>query len=281
MVSAGVLDRDRVAQRLAGQQDGRIARYIARYLVDIEVRRGLDQDLCRVIVVGNIRVRCAIDVRVVTQRYRQTVVDELRLVEHVAAVYEQGHEIHLELDQHTVAQPAEAQVAYVQQPGTGRTTVRVRVAGIRARRQRYDIQRARLERRVSIETVEFVKDAEIVDSDVAQVLDVEPVAQRFSGRRDGARVLSPRHVNDRLLEPKLRQVDEDGVRVFVIPDAHGTVGQRTAVDSRGVGVEPLGRAGHVRQRGAILGIGVELRAIRDHQPLVHTDHRGGGQRVEH
>ena len=178
--------------------------------------------------------------------------------------------------QDNLAQPADAQVAYVEQPGTGRTAVRIRVAGIRAGRKRYDIQRARLEVRVRIEAVEFVDNAEIADGDVAQVLDVEPVAQGIARRRNGARVLSRRHVHDRLLEPQHRQVDGDGVRVLVIPDAHGAVGQVAPVDGRGVGVEPLGRAGHVRQRDAILGIGIELRAIRDHQALTHTDHRFGG-----
>ena len=66
--------------------------------------------------------------------------------------------------------------------------------------------------------------------------------------------------------------------VLVIPYTHGAVRHRAPVLGRGVGIKPLGRAGHVRQRNAILGVRVELRAIRNHQTLAHGDYRGGGNR---
>ncbi len=76
----------------------------------------------------------------------------------------------------------------------------------------------------------------------------------------------------------------DGVRVLVVHEPHGAVGHRARVDAaariRAEVVVPLRRAGDVRQRDAVLGTGVELRAIDDQQTFADAYHRSGGERVE-
>ena len=89
------------------------------------------------------------------------------------------------------------------------------------------------------------------DRQLAVVVDPDRVAQHVARVDDAGR-----HGIDlqrrRLVGVQPRH-DRDGVRVLVVDDAHGAVGQGARVGGaariRGGGVVPLRRAGHVRQRG--------------------------------
>ena len=160
----------------------------------------------------------------------------------------------------------------------------MRVARIGARRHGNEVQRTRhVDRRV-VETAELVAQSEIRDRLVRQILDADAVTQRVARRGLRGRVLAGGEIGRRLLEAQRRHIDRHGVRVLVVHDALGAVSHHAGVDEAGrirVGaVEPLGRAGHVRESGAVLRIGVDQRAVRDHQTFAYADHRSGGQRVE-
>ena len=80
VVRSDVLDRDRVTQRLAGEQDGRIAGEVGRDLLHPEDRRGLDQHLRGIFVARHDRVGRAVDVGIVAVGEGHVVDQELRLV---------------------------------------------------------------------------------------------------------------------------------------------------------------------------------------------------------
>ena len=82
VIRTRVLHRDRVAQGLAGKQDVRVTLEVGRDLVDVEVRGRLNQDLGRILVAADIRIRRPVDVRIVTDRDGDCrCIDRLRLVQ--------------------------------------------------------------------------------------------------------------------------------------------------------------------------------------------------------
>ena len=173
------------------------------------------------------------DVRVVAARDLDTADVRLRLVLHVALVRQRRREPHVVLDDDERAQAAEAQVADVDQACVVHAAGRIRVARIGAAGTvtRFSVPgtyTAPLLRRPSSSRSEKFGSG-VVD----QILDADPVTQRVAGRRVRGRVLTGGDVDRRLLEAQHRQIDRDGVRVLVVRDAHGAVGQRARVTTRG------------------------------------------------
>ena len=93
-----VLHRDRVAQRLAGEQDVRVTFEVGRDLVDVQVRSRLDQDLGRILVTADKRVRRPIDIRIVTDRNGIAGIDRLRLVQYRRIVGDRACQLRFEYD---------------------------------------------------------------------------------------------------------------------------------------------------------------------------------------
>ena len=137
--------RDRVAQRLAGEQYVRIAGDICRNLLHGKGWRGLDQNLRRIFVVYDIRVGRTVDIGVVALCNRKARKQDLGLVEYIVTVRNHRRENNLELDQQDVAEAADGQVTDVEQPGAGGSAIRIRVYTIRSGRQGDNVQRSRLE----------------------------------------------------------------------------------------------------------------------------------------
>ena len=155
---ADVLDRDRVAQRLAGEQHVRVARQVRRDLLHDEARAPR-------------RCGSASDPR---RRRRSDPPAPLMFGSSLSAITAEPsasscdwfstsvplsmhrRQRHLELDDRGAARRSERQVAHVQHARAARTAGGVRVARVGACRHRHDRERARLEGRVGVQAIDLV-----------------------------------------------------------------------------------------------------------------------------
>ena len=255
---AGVANRDRIAQALAGEQHVGGAVEVRRELADFEIRRGLNRHARRILVADDVGIGLAVDVRVVAVGDLDSARDQVGLIRDDHRVVDPGRERHVELHR-DLTERGDVEIAHIDEPGAVRAAARVRVARVGARRQSsgHEGQRARNEHDGRIHGAEIVRERQIVERHVG-ALNTQRVAQDVAGLGRRRRIRAARNVRDALLVEEAIQRRCDGVRVLVIREADGAVCQRArirdAIRVRVVVVRPLRRADEVRQRDAVLGV---------------------------
>ena len=224
--------------------------------------------MSRVLVTEDGRVVRAVDVGVIRGQI-QTNSLHPTLVQHYRATRNHRRERRIENDNNGLGSRAggtETEVANVDQPGTAGTTIRIGRRGVRAGRDRDNVQTARNEDGCRIECVQFVDKTEHGHIERARILDPNAVAQGVARLCIGSGILARGQVHHALLHRDNRGDRGQRVGVFVIEHGDRTVGQNTGIgpcragSSRacGIGTEPLGRAGHVGQRRSGRGINIDL-----------------------
>ena len=197
---ADVLHRDGVAQRLAGEQDVRVAGQIGGDLLHPEDRRRHDRHSRRIFVAGDSRIGRAVDVRVIAQGEDRAIREaERRLIGDDRAVGEGRLQRDVELDQ-DLAVGRQVQVTNVDDAGAFGAARAAGGADVGAGRERDERQRAGREIRLCVERIQIVKDSEIAERLIgraeAQRI-AQPVARRGRCRRGSRRSSDPRRSSRR------------------------------------------------------------------------------------
>ena len=288
IVVADVSHRDRVTERLPGEQQVRVARLVARDLLELERRGRLDHYAGGILVAHHHRVGGAVHARVVTVGEGDARNRKLRLVGRGASVGDHRRQRDLVLDDQAVVQVRQHEVAHIDEAGALRAAGGVGEDRVRSGRYGDESERAGHEECRRVQPIELVTDLEVVERNVSEVLDAQLVAERVARCGRESRVRTGRQVDDGLLEEGLGQGDRDGVGVLVVECADAAVDDAARVAAaiveglggRAVATEPLGRAGDVGQYAAVLRVAVENGLVADDQPLVRSDGGGRGQHRE-
>jgi hypothetical protein len=265
VVGAHVLHGDRVPQGLPGLQYRGVTREIVRDLLHLEDRSGLDQNPRRIFIARNQRIRRSVHVRIIADEERSPTDPQLGLIRRVGARRDHRSERDFELHHHRVALVRKRQVANIDGARALRTAGAAGVARVGTSRHRDQLERARLEKRGQIQTIDLVVEREVCERDGAEVLDLESIPEYLARARGDGRVRAGGHVQDRLLEAELRQRGNRREGILVIEHANGPVGQgaRVLPPIGTLGAEPLRRTGDVGERDTVLRVRIEFGLVRD------------------
>ncbi len=273
-----VLDRDRVPDRFAGQQDIGVSAQVLRDLLDTKLGSGSDANLRRVFVARDIGIRTAVNVRIVAVRQFGGT-QQVRLVLNDQAIGQDRRQRHVELDLN-LATGRHAQVAHVDNAGAVGPAIGVGVADVRPRRGAAgdEPQRAGHEHLRGVEQAEIVVERDGGQRRIGRP-QAQRVAQRITGCRRRSRADSAGQVLDGFLEEVAGQRDRDAMGVLVVQRPDRAVRQRPRVRQSvavaGIIAKPGGNAGQIGQCDVIVAVVVDLGLVSDDQALARAD-RGGG-----